>query len=221
MSFKALAWAFRQQLDTHPKMVLLVLADHHNAETGQCNPAVKRLADNAGCTERTVERSTQNLETLGLLVIEKRKREDGSYTSNWYHLNVDHDISLPGDSVSLGSVTVAPGSVTVSPHEPVIEPKGEISSETNVSSSAKKKENEIDNEWREQMHIRFGSVLGGKASVDERIDEALNHKASNKWKNEKLGVLGWLRRDAERVKTGRSQPGRHNPSTNPKDFERF
>ena len=40
-----------------------------------------------------------------------------------------------------------------------------------------------------------------EAEVRERVEAALNHKASDRWKDKRLGVRGWLRRDAERAPT--------------------
>ena len=97
----------------------------------------------------------------------------------------------------------------------------ETPSVANAPSGAKKKEPEVSEVFRQRMHTRFGVLLGGPTGVNERIEEALNHKASNKWRKPELGVLGWLRREAERVGSSRSHPGRPNPSRNPEDFKTF
>ena len=53
------------------------------------------------------------------------------------------------------------------------------------------------------MRERFAPTLG--ATVEERINEALAHKARLKYTDIQQYVQGWLRRDAERVgTTGRS-----------------
>jgi len=36
-----------------------------------------------------------------------------------------------------------------------------------------------------------------EAEVRERVEAALNHKASDRWKDKRLGVKNWLRRDAQ------------------------
>jgi len=45
-----------------------------------------------------------------------------------------------------------------------------------------------------------------EAEVRERVEAALNHKASDRWKDKRLGVRGWLRRDAERETPRRPTP---------------
>ena len=65
----------------------------------------------------------------------------------------------------------------------------------------------IDEPFIEELIAEFADVLGGAQRVRERIEAALNHKASDKWKNKRLGVRTWLRRDAatelERRSNGR------------------
>jgi hypothetical protein len=85
----------------------------------------------------------------------------------------------------------------------------------------KKRETLVDEAFRVTMVERFGTVLGGRTGIDERIDELLKHTSAKKWTDEQAGVRNWLRRDFERL-NGRGPPGRRaQPSTNPKDFERF
>lgn len=101
MSIAAVSWALKQDLPASIKMVLIVLADHHNGETGQCNPSARRIATMAGVSERTVERSTQALAEAGHLSIKANHREDGSLTSNQYVLAVGSDkVTLGGDTVT-------------------------------------------------------------------------------------------------------------------------
>lgn len=45
-----------------------------------------------------------------------------------------------------------------------------------------------------------------EAEVRERVEAALNHKASDRWKDKRLGVRGWLRRDAARETPRRPTP---------------
>jgi hypothetical protein len=59
------------------------------------------------------------------------------------------------------------------------------------------------------MRERFGPTLG--VTIDERIEEALAHKARLKYTDIQRYVQGWLRRDAERVSaTGPPGNGRYN-----------
>jgi len=85
MSFKAAAWAIQQAPRTaHEKLLLIVLADYHNEETGQCNPSLTRLAERALCARNTVTRALASLEEQGFLI-----RRRGTYErSTQYDLKI-------------------------------------------------------------------------------------------------------------------------------------
>ena len=53
MSFQALAWAVRQKLPCTQKIVLVMLADRHNGDSGRCDPSHDRLAGACGLTRRS------------------------------------------------------------------------------------------------------------------------------------------------------------------------
>lgn len=193
MSTIAMSWAMAQELTTVTKMILVALADHHNAETGQCNPSVKRICHVAGTTPRTVATHIKSLTVSGHLTVTPAARTDGSQTSNDYHL-----------TLSAGAPATSDPPATVAYHEPVTsngngngkpetEPKETI--ETNVSTS-KKRPFQITEEFRAKMAERFGGVFGD--TLNERIDEALAHTSSKKYSDIQSYVTGWLRRDAER-----------------------
>lgn len=55
---------------------------------GQCDPSHTTIADDAGCSERTVRRALARLNALGLLTWQRRVVRDGwrtAQTSNAYH----------------------------------------------------------------------------------------------------------------------------------------
>jgi len=66
------------------KIVLYWLADHHNGETGQCNPSINRLARYCEMSRRAVENHLQSLQDAGLIKIKTKFREQGGQTSNTY-----------------------------------------------------------------------------------------------------------------------------------------
>jgi len=84
MSFSALAWASRQLPEcAHQKLLLLMLASHHNEQTGLCNPSIKTLAFECCMGPTSVKKHLAALERLGLIV-----RQSGSRTqSNTYKLS--------------------------------------------------------------------------------------------------------------------------------------
>lgn len=87
MSFQAIAWAVRQTLPCPQKIVLVMLADRHNADTGRCDPSHDRLALDCGLTRRSVIDQIGKLAAAGLLMVVHRA-QDGLKRSNAYRLNL-------------------------------------------------------------------------------------------------------------------------------------
>ena len=100
MSWPARAWAREQPLKGWIKAVLFVLADAHNAKTGQCNPRVESIGECLGISRKTVGICLRGLIALGLVIRRRRFRQPTSYTlnvginasSNWQHVfsNIRH-----------------------------------------------------------------------------------------------------------------------------------
>jgi len=72
MSFPALSWAVSQKLPCTQKIVLMMLADRHNNDTGQCNPSHDRLAVDCGLSRRSVMDQIAKLEDSGFIRIRHR-----------------------------------------------------------------------------------------------------------------------------------------------------
>ena len=90
MSTAAITWTFRiieqiDELTASQKLVLVVLADHHNGRSGQCTPSMARIGARSGLTERAARLAVRDLENLGLVVTHKRSDKSGQ-TSNQYDL---------------------------------------------------------------------------------------------------------------------------------------
>lgn len=84
MSFEAAAWAIKQRTKTATdKLVLIVLSDCHNRETGACFPSYKFVADHAQCSERQVGRSINSLEEYGLITVQRDKGKSNNYNLNF------------------------------------------------------------------------------------------------------------------------------------------
>jgi hypothetical protein len=66
------------------------------------------------------------------------------------------------------------------------------------------------------MRERFGPTLG--VTIDERIEEALAHKARLKYTDLQRYVQGWLRRDAERATERATGPPGNGRYSQPKTF---
>ena len=70
MSIQAMAWVIdHSQATGSDYAVLLMLANHYNHETGQCNPGYRRIASEARVSRSTVGRSVERLCELGELAI--------------------------------------------------------------------------------------------------------------------------------------------------------
>lgn len=104
MSLEACAWALRQQLDCPiAKLILISLADHHNASTGKCFPSRRKLAEAGCCSTRTVVRKLHYLEAEGWIAVEAHFTPSGRQDRNSYTLHFGrkggggHSDTLPGN----------------------------------------------------------------------------------------------------------------------------
>lgn len=69
MSIHAMSWAIKVKgLPIGTKAVLMMLADCHNGETGQCNPSLRYLMDITGLKERALQLHLKALEAANLVV---------------------------------------------------------------------------------------------------------------------------------------------------------
>jgi len=82
MCFNSTKWAIAQKIPAMQKMVLVVLADHENTDTGLCFPSVRLLAEECGMSERSVSNQIARLSAAGLISIERF-----NHTTNRYILN--------------------------------------------------------------------------------------------------------------------------------------
>lgn len=85
MSVAVLTWAFRLDLPSSEKFVLVALADCAD-ETGACWPSQAELREKTCLGERTVRDAVKALESRGLLVRAEVRRADGSRRSDVYVL---------------------------------------------------------------------------------------------------------------------------------------
>ena len=214
MSMIAVGWAMQQELGTMPKMALMVLAEHYNGETGQCNPSIKRIATMAGMAERTVERQLKDLVFKGYVKIEEHRREDGSRTSNQYNLLMAPRGApkTPGGGTKTpgGGGTPPPGSGTKAEQEPGIEPGIKepgiepLEEKKKVPTKKTKEPLTVSETFRRTMIVKYKGRFS-RTEVDDLISDALNHEASRKWVDVERGVDGWIRR--QRPNSGGQQNG--------------
>jgi DNA-binding transcriptional ArsR family regulator len=92
MSISARNWAW----DTHwssgapmkEKITLLCLAEHENPEYGYAFPSHEKIAERTGQSVRTVQTHLKTLVDAGVVVVEKRRSNKGSWLRNVYLLKV-------------------------------------------------------------------------------------------------------------------------------------
>jgi Helix-turn-helix domain len=89
MSIKALNWAIEQPTGSpHEKLVLLVLAHHHNEKRGgQCDPALATIAAKSGLSMNGARAALARLEASALIRIIARTVR-GRDISKQYHLAI-------------------------------------------------------------------------------------------------------------------------------------
>lgn len=85
MSVKVMSWVWEQKLPCTRKMILLSLADHSDDE-GVCWPHITRLATKCNISKSCVKEHLKKLREDGIIDTEKRKKDDGSYTSSMYRI---------------------------------------------------------------------------------------------------------------------------------------
>jgi hypothetical protein len=87
MSIECLNQALKIEGLTPTKKLILVLLANYADEKGTCYPSYKHIAKIVGLkTVKGIQKAIKEFEELGLLKIEHRILENGSYTSNKYHL---------------------------------------------------------------------------------------------------------------------------------------
>lgn len=83
-----MAWATRQKLPVMQKIVLLMLANRTNHDTGRCDPSHERLADDCGMSKDSVKRAITELSEKNLVQVVHRT-QDGVCLPNHYLLNLE------------------------------------------------------------------------------------------------------------------------------------
>ena len=90
MSYKAMDWAFSQELDDPQMKFVLIALCKHCDEKGVCYPSALRLSNLTGLSQRTVQRKLKQLEKMQLIKV-KRQFGKGHRSSNIYYVTVSRD----------------------------------------------------------------------------------------------------------------------------------
>lgn len=108
MSIECLNQAIKIEGLTPTKKLILILLANYADDQNTCYPSYKHIAKIVGLkTVKGIQKAIKEFEELGLLRIEHRILENGSYTSNKYHLMLGGVISdpTPIKDVRVGSQT--------------------------------------------------------------------------------------------------------------------
>jgi len=108
VSAKATFWAWKQfGLGSSKKLVLLCLADCHNANTERCDPSVSYISEHTDLNRKTVMKAIESLAESGCISTQKKQ---GARTN--FHLLIDEETSpnlgtstKNGTSPNLGTPT--------------------------------------------------------------------------------------------------------------------
>lgn len=94
MSFQAMTWAVKQELPAMQKIVLLMMSNRANPETGACFPSLQTLAKECGMSIRSVVNQIALLKAANLIEVENNFRKDKGQTSNSYLLNFEKEVKF-------------------------------------------------------------------------------------------------------------------------------
>lgn len=88
MSIKAINWAWRMELNSTVKIVLLALANWADKDN-KCWPGINSLAKRCGLSRRSVINSLNILVKYGLIIRQNRYKDEIGRTSNMYTLDTE------------------------------------------------------------------------------------------------------------------------------------
>lgn len=189
-----------------------LLAGRYADQDGVAYPSRKRLADELGVVVRTVDAGVQNLERIGALIVTRRPAlNERDHDTNLYRVQ---RIAPPGaaDFATLEQPAALPLVQSAAPEPDPLEP--------DPLNHKRPAHLPVDETYLEMMVQRFDGKLSADQVQDE-IDRALNHPASKRWVDKRMGVLNWLKKAVE-FKTERTSNTlsreRAVVSTNPGDY---
>ena len=117
MSLQAHVWAWAQsEVTTNEKIILLALADRHNADTNECWPSNRRLAEDTRMSEASVKKITRSLCERGFISKEERRTPNGKHTSNLYRLHIPKNFAGRQSSKTDGATIDTPNPATIDTH---------------------------------------------------------------------------------------------------------
>ena len=169
MSFRAVLWAFEQDLPPIRKLILIVIASHADKDNHSCFPRVRKIANEASLSPRSVHRHLRELERAGLVRIEKKYRGKGRQP-NTYWLNMPPESATRGTTPCDSRVTDKRNHYrnhNYRARQDSSVPRGQRSSLTN----GQQREQQLQNELAKRLGRDGWEVLAGlqRAELTERV----------------------------------------------------
>lgn len=170
------------QAHGNARLVLIVLANNADDETGSCYPGIKYIAHRAGIDERTVRRMLRQLEELG----EISTRINASHIgTNLYTINPS---ILSGVSDCPGGADCPGGGGRLTP-KPSVEPSEHIH-----NAREPKKASLIPEDWEPNEKGRQ-FALDRDIGIDAEVDKFIDHhrQRGNKYLDWNAAWRTWCR----------------------------
>jgi len=209
MSFQAMTWAVEQKCKSATqKLVLLMLANHANHHTGQCNPSHKRLADECSMSVSGLKKQLKELDAVGYIKT-IRIMKNGVNLPNQYELMIENRGTqhegvghLVTEGGSPGDRGVGHDVATKLETKPINEP---IKEKYKKENTVKQKrfdspiEQEVE-EFEKNENLNLSGFFDYYESNGWMVGK-------NKMKNWKAAARGWSRRQStyQQQKRGRDE----------------
>lgn len=132
MSFEVMAWAVKQKTaNSGQQLVLLLLANHANGYTGQCNPSHRLLAEECRMGLSTLKNHIKGLEDAGFLKVVHVSKEGVSLPNQYILGGVGQNLADGGSDIDR---QVGQNLATKQEIKPVIKPIKVVGIPEGVSS---------------------------------------------------------------------------------------
>ena len=160
MSVQAIFWATQQKLPAMQKIVLVMIANRLNKDSGACFPSLDTLAKDCGMSRRAVINQIAKLESTNLLSVERSDNQCAKQNNNY---------QLPFASAN------APYSPAVHPMHGGSEPDA-----TEIVNKVHSKQDNINNK-------RTTTEISSRKTSPSSLPGHLETKAYNSYKQTKHG----------------------------------
>lgn len=150
MSIQAVAWVLEQTIpDQGAKLVLISLANAHNAKSGRCYPSIEQIMVEASCSRATVKRKLAWLSENGWIKTQEAFDQTGRQLANSYTIQFCSGLEGGVQIEPVGGLNLNPRGITTEPpgglncepplKEPEEIPEEDILSETSSDQTRKPK----------------------------------------------------------------------------------